>query len=385
MQHGLLQRDPRLGQPLGRQLQDLQDDASFNDRTDASERGLRTASAYSTIYPVFVTHFGWPCARCLRTGAGCYQKDTNRRCRSSAASTTRASRRACALTIGNFDGVHRGHQAMLALLNNEARHRGVPSCVLTFEPHPRDYFAAAAPQARTGAGAHRHAARQADRAGALRRRPVRRAAVRRPPGQPDARGLHRRRAGRGPGRALRAGGRRLPLRRQARRRLRHARRGRRRQRLRRGPHEQLRGARPARVQLGRARGAGRGRHGRRGGAAGPALQHQRPRGARPQARAASSGFRTLNLRFAHWKPAASGIFAVLVHGLGDAAAARRGQPGRAALAGPQRRQRRPGAAGDALPAIGPPHLGAEGGYGKIVRVELLHKLHDELRTTASMP
>ena len=50
---------------------------------------------------------------------------------------------ACALTIGNFDGVHRGHQAMLALLNSEAAHRGVESCVLTFEPHPRDYFAGA--------------------------------------------------------------------------------------------------------------------------------------------------------------------------------------------------------------------------------------------------
>jgi riboflavin kinase / FMN adenylyltransferase len=49
--------------------------------------------------------------------------------------------RPCALTIGNFDGVHRGHQAMLALLINEARHRGVPSAVLTFEPHPRDFFA----------------------------------------------------------------------------------------------------------------------------------------------------------------------------------------------------------------------------------------------------
>jgi len=48
---------------------------------------------------------------------------------------------ACALTIGNFDGVHRGHQAMLALLHNEARQRGVPSCVMTFEPHPRDFFA----------------------------------------------------------------------------------------------------------------------------------------------------------------------------------------------------------------------------------------------------
>ena len=45
---------------------------------------------------------------------------------------------ACAVTIGNFDGVHRGHQAMLALLKNEARHRGLPSCVMTFEPHPRD-------------------------------------------------------------------------------------------------------------------------------------------------------------------------------------------------------------------------------------------------------
>jgi riboflavin kinase / FMN adenylyltransferase len=51
--------------------------------------------------------------------------------------------KACALTIGNFDGIHRGHQAMLALLRSEAQQRGVPSCVMTFEPHPRDYFAAA--------------------------------------------------------------------------------------------------------------------------------------------------------------------------------------------------------------------------------------------------
>jgi len=47
----------------------------------------------------------------------------------------------CALTIGNFDGVHRGHQAMLALLKSEALHRGLPSCVMSFEPHPRDFFA----------------------------------------------------------------------------------------------------------------------------------------------------------------------------------------------------------------------------------------------------
>ncbi|MDE2401539.1 MAG: bifunctional riboflavin kinase/FAD synthetase [Burkholderiales bacterium] len=48
---------------------------------------------------------------------------------------------ACALTIGNFDGVHRGHQAMLALLRSEAQHRGLSCTVLTFEPHPRDFFA----------------------------------------------------------------------------------------------------------------------------------------------------------------------------------------------------------------------------------------------------
>ena len=55
---------------------------------------------------------------------------------------------ACALTIGNFDGVHRGHQAMLALLRSEAQHRGLPTCVLTFEPHPRDYLRRAGRQAR---------------------------------------------------------------------------------------------------------------------------------------------------------------------------------------------------------------------------------------------
>jgi riboflavin kinase/FMN adenylyltransferase len=46
-----------------------------------------------------------------------------------------------AITIGNFDGLHRGHQAMLARLKEEAAKRGLPSCVLTFEPHPREFFA----------------------------------------------------------------------------------------------------------------------------------------------------------------------------------------------------------------------------------------------------
>ncbi|WP_374246197.1 bifunctional riboflavin kinase/FAD synthetase [Zoogloea sp.] len=47
----------------------------------------------------------------------------------------------CVLTIGNFDGVHRGHQALLAKLSAKALATGLPAAVLTFEPHPREYFA----------------------------------------------------------------------------------------------------------------------------------------------------------------------------------------------------------------------------------------------------
>jgi riboflavin kinase/FMN adenylyltransferase len=46
-----------------------------------------------------------------------------------------------ALTIGNFDGVHRGHQAMLARLKESAGSLGLHACVLTFEPHPLELFA----------------------------------------------------------------------------------------------------------------------------------------------------------------------------------------------------------------------------------------------------
>jgi riboflavin kinase/FMN adenylyltransferase len=49
-----------------------------------------------------------------------------------------------ALTVGNFDGIHRGHQAMLQRLLAGARTRGLQTCVLTFEPHPREFFAAQA-------------------------------------------------------------------------------------------------------------------------------------------------------------------------------------------------------------------------------------------------
>jgi riboflavin kinase/FMN adenylyltransferase len=90
------------------------------------------------------------------------------------------------------------------------------------------------------------------------------------------------------------------------------------------------------------------------------------------------GFRTLNMRFAHWKPAASGIFVVLVHGL-----AAQPLPGVANLGV------RPSIDPDDINGgrvllethclDWPASLGAEGAYGKIARVELLHKLHDELK------
>jgi riboflavin kinase/FMN adenylyltransferase len=50
------------------------------------------------------------------------------------------SRAPCALTIGNFDGVHRGHQSLLARARAAADARGLPLCVMTFEPHPREFF-----------------------------------------------------------------------------------------------------------------------------------------------------------------------------------------------------------------------------------------------------
>ena len=46
-----------------------------------------------------------------------------------------------ALTIGNFDGVHLGHRAMVGLLIDAARKRQLSPCVMTFEPHPREFFA----------------------------------------------------------------------------------------------------------------------------------------------------------------------------------------------------------------------------------------------------
>ncbi|MBU3055608.1 bifunctional riboflavin kinase/FAD synthetase [Pseudomonas indica] len=49
--------------------------------------------------------------------------------------------RGCVATIGNFDGVHRGHQAILKRLRERAAELRLPSCVVIFEPQPREYFA----------------------------------------------------------------------------------------------------------------------------------------------------------------------------------------------------------------------------------------------------
>lgn len=96
------------------------------------------------------------------------------------------------------------------------------------------------------------------------------------------------------------------------------------------------------------------------------------------------GFRTLNLRFSSrhhaWRPAASGIFVAQVYGLGE--------PGEPPLQGVANLGVRPTLNADDINGgcvllethilNWPQHFGAEHGYGRIIRVELLYKLHDEL-------
>lgn len=51
-----------------------------------------------------------------------------------------AALRGGVVAIGNFDGLHRGHQRLLEVAETEAQQRGVPWGIVTFEPHPRSFF-----------------------------------------------------------------------------------------------------------------------------------------------------------------------------------------------------------------------------------------------------
>ena len=56
--------------------------------------------------------------------------------------------RGCVVTIGTYDGIHLGHQALLRRLKEHAAKLGLPTVVLTFEPTPREYLTPEAPPAR---------------------------------------------------------------------------------------------------------------------------------------------------------------------------------------------------------------------------------------------
>ena len=288
----------------------------------------------------------------------------------------------CALTIGNFDGVHRGHQAMLALLVSEAAHRDLPPTVLTFEPNPRDYFAELRGQPES---APARIATLRDKVCELERCGVAQVVVMRfdaafAAQSPEAFVVDVLVAGLGAryvlvGDDFRYGARRA------------------------GDYATLDAA-GARHGFDVARMLSYEVHGLRvsssavraalaaGDMAEAAALLGRPysvsgrviRGARlgrvlgETSAGRGDGFRTLNIRFGHPKPAAMGIFVVRVLGLDDAPVS-----GVASLG------KRPTVddSGRVLLEVHcldwPATLGAEGGYGRLVRVELLHKLRDEAR------
>ncbi|WP_310384038.1 bifunctional riboflavin kinase/FAD synthetase [Roseateles sp.] len=289
---------------------------------------------------------------------------------------------ACALTIGNFDGVHRGHQAMLALLRSEAQHRGLPSCVMSFEPHPRDFFAAklAKPDL-----APARIASLRDKLSELERCGIDQVVVLRfDEGlanlsaqdfiqQVLQRGLGAKyilvgddfRFGakrQGDYATLDAAGRAQGF--DVARMMSYEVHG---QRV---SSSAVREALSAGDMAAAARLLGRpysiSGHVVHGKKLGRSLGESEP--------GAANGFRTLNLRFAHAKPAAQGIFAVRVHGL-----AAQALDGVASLGVRPTIEE----AGRVLLEVHcldwPAPLGVNGAYGKLVRVELLHKLRAEAR------
>jgi riboflavin kinase / FMN adenylyltransferase len=272
-------------------------------------------------------------------------------------------REPCALTIGNFDGVHRGHQALLASLVAEARSHGLASCVLTFEPHPREFFAA-------GKAAPVRIANLRDKLEALASLDIDRVCVahfnqslaRTPPEEFVVRilaeGLHTRRlligddfrfgAKRGGdfgllqqmGPALDMTVRAMPTVLEDGKRISSS-----------LVREALAAADFRRVAdlLGRPyRLSGRVIHGRKLGR--------------------DLGFPTLNLRFPHGRPALAGVFVVEVQGISPG----RSLPGVASLG------TRPAVERDGRPLLEVHLLDWQGdAYGKLARVEFLHRIRDE--------
>jgi riboflavin kinase/FMN adenylyltransferase len=66
--------------------------------------------------------------------------------------------RNCAVTIGNFDGVHHGHQALLRLLSDKAREKNIPAALMSFDPLPHEYFAHNRPAPRLTSARERYTA-----------------------------------------------------------------------------------------------------------------------------------------------------------------------------------------------------------------------------------
>ena len=287
-----------------------------------------------------------------------------------------------ALTIGNFDGVHRGHQAMLALLASEAAHRGLPATVLTFEPNPRDYFARRAghPDA-----APARIATLRDKLCELERCGVAQAVVMRfdaafAAQSPEAFVADVLVAGLGARYVLVGDDFRYGAKRAGDYATLDAAGTRHGFDVARMMSYEVHGERVSSSAVRAALAAGDmtaaaallGRPYSISGRVVPGARLGRTLGESRPGR--SDGFRTLNLRFGHPKPAASGIFVVRVHGLDE-------RP----FAGVASLGRRPTIDDSARVLLEvhclewPAALGPEGGYGRLVRVELLHKLRDEAR------